>query len=102
MLRERIEKLQEKMKASAEAPVMEEEEAKIHPHGEYATCSQAALIAKLFESDGQQLEAAKSSFENTVAQLKVLNPDVELATDGLDELKEVRDGKIVSPLPEED
>ncbi|MCI44765.1 hypothetical protein A2U01_0066004, partial [Trifolium medium] len=36
--------------------------------------------------------------KNAIAQLKLLNPDVELKTEGMGMLKEVRDGRIV-PLP---
>ncbi|MCH98138.1 hypothetical protein A2U01_0019137 [Trifolium medium] len=61
--------------------------------------SRAALIAKFFESESMQLKAAKSSFDNAVAKIKVLNHGVELATYGLDELKEVRDGMFVSHFP---
>ncbi|GAU47114.1 hypothetical protein TSUD_403470 [Trifolium subterraneum] len=49
-----------------------------------------------------QLDAAKSSFDNTVAQLMVLNPGVDLVVEGASELKEVQDGVIVSPAVEED
>ncbi|GAU18187.1 hypothetical protein TSUD_248880 [Trifolium subterraneum] len=44
----------------------------------------------------------KSSFDNVVAQLMVLNPGVDLVVEGASELKEVQDGVIVSPALEED
>ncbi|GAU45757.1 hypothetical protein TSUD_24210 [Trifolium subterraneum] len=39
----------------------------------------------------------KSSFDNAVAQLMVLNPGVDLVVEGASKLKEVQDGVIVSP-----
>ncbi|MCI67436.1 hypothetical protein A2U01_0088695 [Trifolium medium] len=41
--------------------------------------------------------AANSQFHNAVAQLRILNPNVEFAVDGLDEDKEVREGRIATP-----
>ncbi|MCI40898.1 hypothetical protein A2U01_0062131, partial [Trifolium medium] len=35
-------------------------------------------------------------------QLRALNPDVALNLEGLDEEKEVCDGQILSPLPDEE
>ncbi|PNX95539.1 hypothetical protein L195_g018732, partial [Trifolium pratense] len=71
------------------------------PVREYMSFSRAALIAKILESKSLQLETAKSSFENAIAQMLVLNPNVELVTKGLDEFKEVRDEQIVAPPPED-
>ncbi|MCI06458.1 hypothetical protein A2U01_0027518 [Trifolium medium] len=47
------------------------------------------------------LEAASSQFHNAVVQLIALNPGMELNTAGLDEEKEVRNGQVVTPPPEE-
>jgi hypothetical protein len=40
---------------------------------------------------------ATSSFQNAIAQIQVLNADVELKLEGLDECKEVLDGAIQTP-----
>ncbi|MCI74374.1 hypothetical protein A2U01_0095638, partial [Trifolium medium] len=45
--------------------------------------------------------ASSSQFHNAIAQLRVLNPSVELNVEGLDEEKEVRGGQIVTPPDEE-
>ncbi|GAU47396.1 hypothetical protein TSUD_372850 [Trifolium subterraneum] len=59
-------------------------------------------ITELEERIGDmQLDVASSSFQNALAQLQILNPGVQLVTEGLDELKEVRDGRIATPLPDE-
>ncbi|GAU23327.1 hypothetical protein TSUD_237810 [Trifolium subterraneum] len=60
------------------------------------------LVSRIFELEARQLDAAKSSFDNAVAQLMVLNPGVDLVVEGASELKEVQDGVIVSPAIEED
>ncbi|GAU12547.1 hypothetical protein TSUD_182610 [Trifolium subterraneum] len=74
----------------------------VDPNGEYRGFTRAALVSRIFELEAQQLDAAKSSFDNAVAQLMVLNPDVNLVVEGASELKEVQDGVIVSPAVEED
>ncbi|MCI83661.1 hypothetical protein A2U01_0104937, partial [Trifolium medium] len=56
----------------------------------YASSSRAALINKIHEYESSMVEDASFSFQNVVAQLRVLNP--ELVEEGLDEDKEVRDG----------
>ncbi|GAU10358.1 hypothetical protein TSUD_420500 [Trifolium subterraneum] len=61
----------------------------IDPNGEYRGFTRAALVSRIFELEGQQLDAAKSSFDNAVAQLMVLNPGVDLVVEGASELKEV-------------
>jgi hypothetical protein len=40
---------------------------------------------------------ATSSFQNAIAQIQILNADVELKLEGLDECKEVLDGAIRTP-----
>ncbi|MCH96576.1 hypothetical protein A2U01_0017563 [Trifolium medium] len=47
------------------------------------------------------LEASSSQFRNAAAQLRALNPGMELNTECLEEEKEVRDGQVVTPPPEE-
>ncbi|GAU40197.1 hypothetical protein TSUD_375050 [Trifolium subterraneum] len=52
---------------------------------------------------GGREEAGSGGFKNALAQLQVLNPGIQLVTEGMDEMKEVRDGQIASPpLEEED
>jgi predicted nuclease with TOPRIM domain len=80
----------------------EEEEKKLDPEGTYAKLSRADLIAKIYQIGDLQLEVASSSFQNALAQLQILNPGVQLVTEGLDELKEVRDGRIATPPPDEE
>ncbi|MCI55760.1 hypothetical protein A2U01_0077011, partial [Trifolium medium] len=43
------------------------------------------------------LDGVKFGFDNVVDQLKVLNPTVELNTEGLSMLKRVENGEIVIP-----
>ncbi|GAU35133.1 hypothetical protein TSUD_394580 [Trifolium subterraneum] len=83
-------------------PAVDPEELVVDPQGEYKGFTRAALVSRIFELEAQQLEIAKSSFDNAVAQLMVLNPGVDLATDGASELKEFEDGVIISPSPDED
>ncbi|PNX56091.1 hypothetical protein L195_g058038, partial [Trifolium pratense] len=61
--------------------------------------SRAALIAKIQELESNMVAAATLSFNNAVAQLRILNPS--LIEEGLDEEKEVRDGAIVTPSDDE-
>ncbi|GAU39017.1 hypothetical protein TSUD_59730 [Trifolium subterraneum] len=74
----------------------------VGPNGEYKGFTRAALVSRIFELEGQELDVVKSSFDNAVAQLMVLNPGVELVVKGASELKEVQDGAIVSPSPDEE
>jgi hypothetical protein len=102
-LKERLSELEEKLSSMTLTPTPDEEEKKVDPAGTYASFSRAGLISKIFEVGDLQLEVASSSFRNALAQLQVLNPDVQLVTEGLDEMKEVRDGQIASPpLDDED
>ncbi|PNX62193.1 hypothetical protein L195_g052846, partial [Trifolium pratense] len=79
--------------------VVEEEEKELDPQGAYASSSRAALIAKIQELESNMIAAASFSFNNAVAQLRILNPG--LIEEGLDEEKEVRDGAIVTPPEDE-
>ncbi|GAU26102.1 hypothetical protein TSUD_225650 [Trifolium subterraneum] len=74
----------------------------IDPNGEYKGFTRAALVSRIFELEGKELDVAKSSFDNAVAQLMVLNPGVELIVESASELKEVLDDVIVSPSPDEE
>ncbi|CAJ2651308.1 unnamed protein product [Trifolium pratense] len=79
--------------------VVEEEEKELDPQGVYASSSRAALIAKIQELESNMVAAATFSFNNAVAQLRILNPG--LIEEGLDEEKDVRDGAIVTPSDDE-
>jgi chromosome segregation ATPase len=74
----------------------------VDPNGEYKGFTRAALVSRIFELEAQQLDIAKSSFDNAIAQLMVLNPGVDMVVAGASELKEVHDVVIVSPPPEEE
>ncbi|MCI40638.1 hypothetical protein A2U01_0061871, partial [Trifolium medium] len=69
--------------------------------GVYAGFSRAQLVRTILELNDTMLETANSQFHNVVAQLRVLNVELELNVDGLDEEKEVRDGRLVTPPREE-
>ncbi|CAJ2639039.1 unnamed protein product [Trifolium pratense] len=79
--------------------VVEDREKELDPQGEYASSSRADLIAKIQELESNMVAAAAFSFNNAVAQLRILNPS--LIEEGLDEEKEVRDGAIVTPDDDE-
>ncbi|GAU49193.1 hypothetical protein TSUD_371850 [Trifolium subterraneum] len=91
-LKEKAVDLEEKLASLSLIPVVEKEEKKLDPEGTYANSSRADLIAKIYQIGDLQLEVASSSFRNALAQLQVLNPDVQLVMEGMDEFKEVRDG----------
>ncbi|GAU36140.1 hypothetical protein TSUD_316690 [Trifolium subterraneum] len=101
-LKGQVAELEKKLASLTLSPV-DEEERKLDPSGTYAKFSRADLISKLYQIGDLQLNVASSSFRNAVAQLQILNPGVQLITEGMDEKKEVRDGRIASPpLDEED
>ncbi|GAU19778.1 hypothetical protein TSUD_182130 [Trifolium subterraneum] len=96
-LKEKVGELEEKLSSMTLTPTADEEERKVDPTGTYANFTRAGLISKIYEVGDLQLEVASSSFRNALAQLQILNPGIELVTEGLDEMKEVRDGQIASP-----
>ncbi|GAU15354.1 hypothetical protein TSUD_04230 [Trifolium subterraneum] len=83
----KVKELDSKPCSSTTAP--DPEELVVDPNGEYKGFTRAALISRIFELEGQKLSIAKSSFDNAAAQLLVLNPGVDLVTEGASELKEV-------------
>ncbi|GAU47342.1 hypothetical protein TSUD_302110 [Trifolium subterraneum] len=101
-LKERVGELEEKLSSLTLTPTADEEERKVDPTGTYANFSRAGLIAKIYEVGDLQLEVASSSFRNALAKLQILNPGVQLITEGMDEMKEVRDGQISSPPLDEE
>jgi hypothetical protein len=73
------------------------EEREVDPLGEFTELSPADLIRRIMDGESSMLEVATSSFNNAVAQLRILNPSTELIVEGLDEYKIVKDGLIVTP-----
>jgi hypothetical protein len=101
-LKGRVGELEEKLASMTLVPTADKEEKKVDPAGTYTNFSRAGLISKIYEVGDLQLEVASSSFRNALAQLQILNPGVQLITEGLDEMKEVRDGQIASPPLDEE
>ncbi|GAU31939.1 hypothetical protein TSUD_288730 [Trifolium subterraneum] len=91
-----------KSRSGSSNDVSDSDELVVDPNSEYKGFTRAALVSRIFELEAHQLDAAKSSFDNDVAQLMVLNPGVYLVVEGAFELKEVQDGVIVSLAVEED
>ncbi|GAU44847.1 hypothetical protein TSUD_112210 [Trifolium subterraneum] len=73
-LKERMGELEEKLSSMTLTSAADEEEKKVDPAGTYANFSPAGLISKIYE----------------------------LITEGMNEMKEVRDGQIASPPLDED
>ncbi|GAU10501.1 hypothetical protein TSUD_421920, partial [Trifolium subterraneum] len=96
----KVKDLESRPCSSGTAP--EADELVIDPNGEYKGFTRAALVSRIFELEGKELDVAKSTFDNAVAKLLVLNPGVDLVVEGASELKEVLDGVIVSPSPDEE
>ncbi|PNX68084.1 hypothetical protein L195_g055976, partial [Trifolium pratense] len=90
-----IKELEGKLVELQATGVVEEGEKELDPQGVYASSNRAALIAKIQEYESNMVAAATFSFNNAVAQLRILNPD--LCEEGLNEDKEVIDGRICSP-----
>ncbi|GAU32291.1 hypothetical protein TSUD_63080 [Trifolium subterraneum] len=101
-LKGKVVELEEQVSQLSLGPAVEEEEKKLDPEGTYAKSSWADLIAKIYQISDLQLDVASSSFKNALAHLQVLNPDVQLVTEGMDEMKEVRDGQIATPPLEDE
>ncbi|GAU51984.1 hypothetical protein TSUD_417830 [Trifolium subterraneum] len=101
-LKDKVGELEEKLSSMTLVSTADEEEKSVDPAGTYAGLTRAGLISKIYEVSDLQLEVASSSFKNAVAQLRVLNPGVELITEGLDEMKEIVDGRIASPALDEE
>jgi len=55
-----------------------------------------ALVYKIEELERNLIGAARHGFDNALDQLKVVNPGVAFCVDGMDFLKYVENGKIVS------
>ncbi|MCI87870.1 pentatricopeptide repeat-containing protein, partial [Trifolium medium] len=59
--------------------------------------TRAELVEKIRALGQDVLDGIKYGFDNAVGQLKVLNPTVELNTEGLSMLKRVENGQIIIP-----
>ncbi|GAU42818.1 hypothetical protein TSUD_288460 [Trifolium subterraneum] len=77
----KVKALESRSGSSSVAP--DSDELVVDPNGEYRGFTRAALVSRIFELEAQQLDAAKSSFDNAVAQLMVLNPSVDLVVEAL-------------------
>ncbi|MCI29379.1 hypothetical protein A2U01_0050588, partial [Trifolium medium] len=78
------------------APISQEEQ-QLDPAGAYVEASRADLIKKIIAVKESMIAAASVQFHNVVAQLRIMNPNIEFVEDGLDEDKEVREGRIATP-----
>jgi hypothetical protein len=56
-------------------------------------------VDRIGELEGSLLDAVKLGFDREVAQLKVVNPDVDLIVEGTHHLSDVRDG-VIEPPPD--
>jgi hypothetical protein len=61
----------------------------------------AGLVDRIGELEGSLVDAVKLVFEWAVAQLKVVNPIIELNVEGIHPLSEVSDG-VITPPPDPD
>ncbi|MCI39644.1 hypothetical protein A2U01_0060876, partial [Trifolium medium] len=95
-LKEKAAQLEEKMKFD-EVILISEEEKEVDPAGLYADFSQTDLVKTVLDWQGSVVEVSSSLFRNAIAQIQLLNPNVEFNREGLDEEKEVRDGRIATP-----
>ncbi|MCI61203.1 hypothetical protein A2U01_0082460, partial [Trifolium medium] len=83
---EQIADLEEKLR-TAEAAAITEEEKKMDPDGAYAGFSRVDFVRTVLDWQGSVVEVSSSQFCNVVAQIRLLNPNVELNLSGLDEEK---------------
>ncbi|PNX77908.1 hypothetical protein L195_g033880, partial [Trifolium pratense] len=100
-LKEKLTELEGELKAAFEkTSILEEEASYIDPTIEFVGMSREALIARIFEVDSSMLDIAKANFDNTMAQIKCQNQDVELVTEDMNKMKEVNDDVLASPSPD--
>jgi myosin heavy subunit len=57
--------------------------------------TRAQLVERIKLLDNDCIDGVKFGFDNAVAQIKVVNPEVEINIEGLSMLKTVEDGKLV-------
>ena len=59
--------------------------------------TRAELVARIYQADDDAAAAVEESFNNAIAQLKLVNSGVELSTEGISFTYLVKDGQITSP-----
>jgi len=62
-----------------------------------AILRRADLVDRIGEMEGSLVDAVKLGFDRAVAQLKVVNPDVDLNVEGIHPLSNVKNGVITPP-----
>ncbi|MCI54855.1 hypothetical protein A2U01_0076105, partial [Trifolium medium] len=67
------------------------------PEAAHGLTTRAELVEKIRLLGQDVLDGVKFGFDNAVNQLKVLNPTVELNTDGISMLKRVENGHLIIP-----
>jgi len=60
------------------------------------------LVDRIGELEGSLVDAVKLGFDRAVAQLKMVNPSVDLSVEGIHPLSDVKDEVITSPLDREE
>ncbi|MCI51333.1 hypothetical protein A2U01_0072577, partial [Trifolium medium] len=65
------------------------------PEAACGLTTRAELIENIWVLGQDVLDGVKYGFDNAVGQLKVLNPTIELNTEGLSMLKRVENGQII-------
>ena len=64
--------------------------------------TRAELVARIYQADDDAAAAVEDSFNNAIAQLKLVNPGIELSTEGTNFSYLVKDGQIKDPSAEDD
>jgi len=67
-----------------------------------AVLRRADLVDKIGELEGSLVEAVQLGFDRAMAQLKVVNPEIDLCIKGIHHLNDVEDGVIKPPRDFED
>jgi len=62
-----------------------------------AVLRHADLVDRIGELEGSLVEAVQLGFDRAVAQLKVVNPGINLCVEGIHHLSDVEDGVIKPP-----
>ncbi|GAU24839.1 hypothetical protein TSUD_157520 [Trifolium subterraneum] len=75
-------KLEDFLKSSGNW-TLDREVSPINGSDELAGLNRATLIAKIHNLEGEMLNSAQESFDNALAQVKCLNPEIELKTEGM-------------------
>jgi vacuolar-type H+-ATPase subunit I/STV1 len=62
-----------------------------------AVLRRADLVDRVGELEGSLVDAVKLGFDRAVAQLKMVNPNIDLNVEGTHPLSDVKDGAIIPP-----